>query len=86
MCTCVGWPPQCPESSGIRVLINKLTLPVTVCMQIIMCIYSLQYTLLCPGILLTLLIIEFLGRKKTMAVEFIVCMAGFLLLYICTVL
>ena len=38
------------------------------------------------GLLVTILIIEFLGRKKTMAIEFVACMAGFLLLYICAVL
>lgn len=36
-----------------------------------------------PGLLITILIIEFLGRKITMAVEFIGCMIGFLLLFIC---
>jgi len=46
------------------------------CMYVFM-VHSLQYTLLCAGILLTVLIIEFLGRKKTMALEFIACMAGF---------
>ena len=36
-----------------------------------------------PGIVITLAIIEFLGRKLTMAVEFLACMVGFLLLFIC---
>jgi len=36
-----------------------------------------------PGIILTVVIIELLGRKITMFVEFIGCMVGFLLLYIC---
>ena len=48
--------------------------------------HSVSNTLLHAGLLVTLLIIEFLGRKKTMAIEFIACMAGFLLLYICAVL
>ncbi|KAL5477456.1 hypothetical protein EMCRGX_G024256 [Ephydatia muelleri] len=36
-----------------------------------------------PGIFLTLLIIELIGRKITMAVEFFGCVAGFLLLLWC---
>ena len=36
-----------------------------------------------PGILITLVIIEILGRKLTMSIEFIGCMIGFLLLFIC---
>ena len=36
-----------------------------------------------PGLLLTVVLIEVLGRKITMAVEFIGCMVGFLLLFIC---
>ena len=44
-------------------------------------VLSLMYA----GLVLTILIIEFLGRKKTMAVEFIACMVAFLLLYICAV-
>ena len=35
------------------------------------------------GIILTLLIIELIGRKITMAVEFFGCVAGFLLLLWC---
>ena len=35
------------------------------------------------GILVTLVIIEILGRKLTMSIEFIGCMIGFLLLFIC---
>ncbi len=37
-----------------------------------------------PGILITLFIIEILGRKVTLAVEFLATMIGFLLLFICT--
>ncbi|XP_022095765.1 synaptic vesicle 2-related protein-like isoform X2 [Acanthaster planci] len=37
-----------------------------------------------PGILITLLAIEFLGRKKTMAVQFLVCSVFIFLLSICT--
>lgn len=37
-----------------------------------------------PGILVTLVIIELFGRRLTMAFEFVVCMVGFLLLFICT--
>ena len=37
-----------------------------------------------PGVFITVFIIEVLGRKWTMAVEFIGCMVGFLLLFICT--
>ena len=37
-----------------------------------------------PGLLVTILIIEVLGRKKTMALEFILTMVGFLLLFICS--
>jgi len=52
-----------------------------------MCVYgTLSLTPFRVGLLVTLLIIEFLGRKKTMAIEFVACMAGFLLLYICAVL
>ena len=36
-----------------------------------------------PGILVTLVIIEILGRKVTMSIEYIGCMIGFLLLFIC---
>ena len=36
-----------------------------------------------PGLIITFLIIDFIGRKKTMAVEFFICMVGFLLLFIC---
>ena len=36
-----------------------------------------------PGVVLTVVLIEVLGRKITMAVEFIGCMVGFLLLFIC---
>lgn len=36
------------------------------------------------GLLVTILIIEILGRKKTMAFEFAVTMVGFALLFICT--
>ncbi|XP_062513811.1 synaptic vesicle 2-related protein-like isoform X2 [Corticium candelabrum] len=38
-----------------------------------------------PGMLLTLLIIERIGRKKTMAVEFFLAVPFFLLMYICPV-
>jgi MFS family permease len=37
-----------------------------------------------PGLLITLVVIEVLGRKKTMAIEFVICMIGFLLLFICS--
>lgn len=37
-----------------------------------------------PGLLITVVIIEVLGRKLTMAIEFMACMIGFLLLLICT--
>jgi MFS family permease len=37
-----------------------------------------------PGLLVTVVIIELLGRKITLAVEFLACMIGFLLLFICT--
>lgn len=36
-----------------------------------------------PGLFLTFILIELIGRKKTMAVEFILSMGGFLLLFIC---
>ncbi len=36
-----------------------------------------------PGLLVTAVIIELLGRKWTMAIEFLLCMIGFLLLLIC---
>ena len=36
-----------------------------------------------PGLLITLVIIELIGRKITMAAEFVACMVGFLLLFIC---
>ena len=36
-----------------------------------------------PGLLVTLLVIEISGRKITIATEFIACMIGFLLLFIC---
>ena len=36
-----------------------------------------------PGVVLAVVLIEVLGRKITMAVEFIGCMVGFLLLFIC---
>ena len=36
------------------------------------------------GVLVTVLVIEVLGRKRTMAFEFIVAMIGFLLLFICS--
>ena len=36
------------------------------------------------GVLVTFLVIEVLGRKRTMAFEFIVAMIGFLLLFICS--
>ena len=36
-----------------------------------------------PGVLLTVVLIEVLGRKITMAVESMACMIGFLLLFIC---
>jgi len=49
------------------------------------CAYNMLF-LMYAGLMVTVLIIEFLGRKKTMAVEFIACMGAFLLLYICTVL
>ena len=48
--------------------------------------FKLELSLTYAGVIFTLMIIEFLGRKKTMALEFIACMGGFLLLYICTVL
>lgn len=37
-----------------------------------------------PGLLVTVVIIELLGRKLTMAVQFLACMIGFLLLFMCT--
>lgn len=37
-----------------------------------------------PGLVVTLVIIELIGRKITMAAEFVACMVGFLLLFICT--
>ncbi len=37
-----------------------------------------------PGLILTFLIIDVLGRKKTMAVEFVMAASSFLLLLICT--
>lgn len=37
-----------------------------------------------PGLLVTVVIIELLGRRLTMAIEFVACMVGFLLLFICT--
>ena len=49
------------------------------------CAYNMLF-LIYTGLIVTVLIIEFLGRRKTMAVEFIACMGAFLLLYICTVL
>jgi len=49
------------------------------------CAYSML-SVICTGLIITVVIIECLGRKKTMAVEFTACMGGFLLLYICTVL
>ena len=58
---------------------------VHLCRYVCLC-HSVSNTLLLVGLLVTLLIIEFLGRKKTMAIEFIACMAGFLLLYICAAL
>ena len=36
-----------------------------------------------PGMLVTVVIIELLGRKLTMTIEFVACMIGFLLLFIC---
>ena len=36
-----------------------------------------------PGVLLTVVLIEILGRKITMAVDSMACMIGFLLLFIC---
>ena len=36
-----------------------------------------------PGIIVTFIIIEIIGRKMTMAIEFFGCMIGFLLLFIC---
>jgi MFS family permease len=37
-----------------------------------------------PGLVVTIIIIEVLGRKKTMALEFSLTMVGFLLLFICS--
>lgn len=37
-----------------------------------------------PGIAVTLLVVDFLGRKWTMAIEFVASMVGFLLLFVCT--
>ena len=37
-----------------------------------------------PGLILTFVIIEIIGRKKTMVIEFLASMIGFLLLFICT--
>ena len=36
-----------------------------------------------PGLIITVLIIDFIGRKMTLAVEFLFCVVGFLLLFIC---
>ena len=36
-----------------------------------------------PGLIITFFAIDLIGRKKTMAVEFFICMVGFLLLFIC---
>ena len=36
-----------------------------------------------PGIIVTFIIIEIIGRKMTMAIEFFGCMIGFLLLFVC---
>ena len=36
-----------------------------------------------PGVLVTVVLIDIVGRKWTMAVEFVGCMVGFLLLFIC---
>ena len=36
-----------------------------------------------PGLIVTFIIIEIIGRKMTMAIEFFGCMIGFLLLFIC---
>ena len=38
-----------------------------------------------PGVIITALIIERIGRKKTMAVELAVCAAMFLLMLICPI-
>jgi hypothetical protein len=37
-----------------------------------------------PGLVVTIIMIEILGRKKTMALEFFGTMAGFLLLFVCS--
>ena len=36
------------------------------------------------GLLVTIVVIEVLGRKKTMAFENIIAMVGFLLLFVCS--
>jgi hypothetical protein len=44
------------------------------------CILALIF----PGLVVTIIMIEILGRKKTMALEFFGTMAGFLLLFVCS--
>jgi MFS family permease len=37
-----------------------------------------------PGLIVTVIIIEVIGRKKTMALEFAITLVGFLLLFVCS--
>jgi hypothetical protein len=36
------------------------------------------------GLIVTVIIIEVIGRKKTMALEFAITLVGFLLLFVCS--